>query len=41
MDKIVIVGGGFEEEDAVKCSSPDIVLQRLSISIKRRTLEWL
>ena len=30
MDKIVIVaGGGFEEEDTVKCSSPDIDIRAL------------
>ena len=29
MDKIVIVGGGFEEEHPVKCSSPDIDIREL------------
>ena len=29
VDKIVIVGGGFEEEDAIKCSSPNIDIRSL------------
>ena len=29
MDNIVIVDGGFEEEDAVKCSSPNIDIRAL------------
>ena len=29
VDKIVIVGGGFEEEDAVKCSNPNIDIRAL------------
>lgn len=29
VDKIVIVGGGFEEEDAVKCSRPNIDIRAL------------
>ena len=37
--KIVNVGGGFEEEDAVKCSRPNMTSERLKVSRKRRTLE--
>jgi len=29
VDKIITVGGGFEEEDAVKCSSPNIDIRAL------------
>ena len=29
VEKIVILGGGFEEEDAIKCSRPNIDIRAL------------